>query len=375
MWTPDGRLLYVIDPARGNAVSYYHFDRTGSTLALTSAAGTVTDAYAYAPFGMPAAHTGASVQPFTYAGRYGVRYDPQSALYQMRARYYDPLTARFLSRDPVWPRPGDPLSLNPYNYAANNPLLYIDPTGAVAVTPQIAIEARYIGTSLSSSLKLGLRYDLDYGGAPVAADRGTDRAYGEPDLSPSRDISGSRMRMMPSGGLRQTMRIRPMVLLKPLLVDRESGAGSRSLSAFGVDNYRVNFSRESGPPQPIGAVSPFLLMNLSSEMMMVNAYGLLLTAQRHFNPLGVHSVAAYETAAITGIHPDDLEPRGVAFVNGQMVEAKMGDIIESQYWYDDFYDSLYCDYYPGEVDYILFRNWTSMGGSGGLYLNSGMNLR
>lgn len=49
VWTPGGRLLYAIDPANGNAVSHYHFDQVGSTLALTAANGSVTDAYAYTP--------------------------------------------------------------------------------------------------------------------------------------------------------------------------------------------------------------------------------------------------------------------------------------------------------------------------------------
>ena len=46
--------------AGGNAVSYFHFDRVGSTLALTDAAGTVTDAYAYSAYGILVARTGAS---------------------------------------------------------------------------------------------------------------------------------------------------------------------------------------------------------------------------------------------------------------------------------------------------------------------------
>jgi len=128
VYTPGGALLYSIDPATGQ-VCFYHFDRVGSTLFLTDGAGAVSDAYAYGPYGELLGHTGTSDQPFTYVGRYGVRYEPVGNLYDMRARAYDPATARFLTRDPIWPVLRDLQSLNPYQYAAQNPVRYVDPGG------------------------------------------------------------------------------------------------------------------------------------------------------------------------------------------------------------------------------------------------------
>lgn len=130
VYAPGGQLLYLIERAAGNAAYFYHFDQIGSTLALTNAAGTVTDAYAYDPYGRLVNRTGASAQPFTFVGQYGVRQEGASgALYHMRARYYDAHTSRFISKDPVWPQIDDPHQLNPYQYAANQPLRYIDPLG------------------------------------------------------------------------------------------------------------------------------------------------------------------------------------------------------------------------------------------------------
>lgn len=130
VWTPNGDLLYMIDAANGNGVRFYHFDRTGSTLALTDEAGRVTDAYAYSPEGALLTHTGSSVQPFTYSGRWGVRQEGESGtLYHMRYRYYDATAGRFLSRDPLWPQLRRPVTLNPYQYAANDPVNGIDPLG------------------------------------------------------------------------------------------------------------------------------------------------------------------------------------------------------------------------------------------------------
>jgi len=128
VYTPGGALLYSMEPGSG-AVRFYHFDRVGSTLFLTDGSGDVTDAYAYDPYGNLLGHTGTSDQPFTYVGQYGVRWEPVGGLYDMRARYYDPVAAHFLTRDPVWPIPGDLASLNPYQYVAQNPLRYIDPEG------------------------------------------------------------------------------------------------------------------------------------------------------------------------------------------------------------------------------------------------------
>ncbi|MBI4444551.1 MAG: hypothetical protein HY645_01475, partial [Acidobacteria bacterium] len=49
--------------------------------------------------------------------------------YQTRARYYDAVTARFISREPLWPRIVDPRQLNSYQYAALNPVTKVDFTG------------------------------------------------------------------------------------------------------------------------------------------------------------------------------------------------------------------------------------------------------
>jgi len=43
--------------------------------------------------------------------------------------YYNPETARFLTEDTYYGSTADPLSLNLYTYCANNPIIYIDPTG------------------------------------------------------------------------------------------------------------------------------------------------------------------------------------------------------------------------------------------------------
>ena len=70
----------------------------GSVRALTDQTGAVVNTYAYDAYGNPTASTGTVANPFRYAGEYQ---DAESGLYYLRARYYDPATAQFLTRDPL----------------------------------------------------------------------------------------------------------------------------------------------------------------------------------------------------------------------------------------------------------------------------------
>jgi len=57
------------------------------------------------------------------------QYDSDLGLYYLRARYYNPLTGRFLSRDPEDGDPTDPQSLHRYLYANGDPINGVDPMG------------------------------------------------------------------------------------------------------------------------------------------------------------------------------------------------------------------------------------------------------
>ena len=70
--------------------------------------------------------TGATNVPYRYTGK---EQDDSTGLYFYEARYYDPVLGRFISADTIVPDPLDPQSLNRYSYAANNPILYNDPSG------------------------------------------------------------------------------------------------------------------------------------------------------------------------------------------------------------------------------------------------------
>jgi len=54
-------------------------------------------------------------------------------LYYQRARWYNPVTGRFMTRDPYAGSIYAPASLHRYNYARSNPVNYIDPSGRGAM--------------------------------------------------------------------------------------------------------------------------------------------------------------------------------------------------------------------------------------------------
>ncbi len=118
----DAYVVARID-AMGN-VLFYHFDKTGNTLALTDPTGTVVAAYGYTPQGLITGKLGEIDQPFTYVGECGVM-DEGDGLFYMRNRIYDAATGRFLQKDPL----GFMGETNPYTYAGNNPIRYVDPAG------------------------------------------------------------------------------------------------------------------------------------------------------------------------------------------------------------------------------------------------------
>lgn len=135
------------------AVHNIHPDHLGSATLLTDTAG-VFERTTFTPFGNIDTRTGsrsASLPTHAYTGH---EYDPESDLYYMRARYYDPSLGRFLSPDPALNDGGgsfdrianSPGHLNAYSYVTNRPTVMLDPDGQLgwfaailAVLPLIGI--------------------------------------------------------------------------------------------------------------------------------------------------------------------------------------------------------------------------------------------
>ena len=105
---------------------YYMYNGHGDVTALIDSTGVIQATYYYDAFGNILESTGEANNPYTYAG---YQYDKETEYYYLNARYYDALTARFITEDTYRGDPRDPLTLNLYTYGINNPIRYIDPTG------------------------------------------------------------------------------------------------------------------------------------------------------------------------------------------------------------------------------------------------------
>jgi RHS repeat-associated protein len=116
----------LISQTRDGAKVFHHVDGLGSTRALTDSAGAVSNRYMYDAFGSLLNQTGVTSNSYLFAGQ---QRDASLGLDYLRARYYDPATGRFVSRDAFPGFEEQPLSLNKYLYALANPVNRTDPSG------------------------------------------------------------------------------------------------------------------------------------------------------------------------------------------------------------------------------------------------------
>ena len=102
---------------------WYLADRLGSVRDIVDVSGTVVYHTGYDSFGNKVSSSGSGGDRFGFTGR---EHDAALNLYYNRARFYDPATGRFLSRDPIGFSAGD---MNLYRYVYNSPTNGTDPSG------------------------------------------------------------------------------------------------------------------------------------------------------------------------------------------------------------------------------------------------------
>jgi RHS repeat-associated protein len=106
--------------------SFYGYDGFGSVRTLADAAGAVTDTYEHDAWGNSFGSVGSTPNVYLYRGE---QYDSDLGLYYLRARYFNSLSGRFLSRDPKAGHLKVPVTLHKYLYAGANPVNLEDPSG------------------------------------------------------------------------------------------------------------------------------------------------------------------------------------------------------------------------------------------------------
>lgn len=109
--------------------SYFLGNGLGSTEVLADGQGSVVATYKYDVFGNLRSSTGPGSTEYQYTGE---QHDPTLGYTYLRARYYDPSTGRFTTKDPFPGIATNPGTLNPYAYTLNSPTNATDPSGEVA---------------------------------------------------------------------------------------------------------------------------------------------------------------------------------------------------------------------------------------------------
>ncbi len=115
------------------SVYFYLKDHLGTVHALTDTNGAVVESYrfdawgwalgVYDGSGLPIGNQQSAIgNRFLFQAR---EYSWATGLYFFRARYYDPVTGRWLSKDPI----GISGGLNQYAFVGNNPVNRVDPLG------------------------------------------------------------------------------------------------------------------------------------------------------------------------------------------------------------------------------------------------------
>ena len=109
----------------GTSAAYYTFDGNKNVSEVIAADGTLAAHYEYAPFGALTISRGTSAadNPWRFCSEYAE--DDTSTVY-FNYRHYEPITGRWMSRDPI---PTDALGISSYDFCLQNAISVVDILG------------------------------------------------------------------------------------------------------------------------------------------------------------------------------------------------------------------------------------------------------
>jgi RHS repeat-associated protein len=139
---PANQALEQINTATG-IVTWLHHDQIGSTRLLTDDTGNSVGTNTYDVYGSRTSTTGTVTSQLGFASQYT---DTETGLIYLRARYYDPATAQFLSVDPAVAA-----TQEAYAYVGGDPLNQTDPTGLCFALGCVSSAAKFVGHTLGDA--------------------------------------------------------------------------------------------------------------------------------------------------------------------------------------------------------------------------------
>jgi RHS repeat-associated protein len=150
LYAGDRAVAEIVRKNGTDKTLYFHTDELGSVSTISNDAGDSFE-QEFDPFG---ALLDGPDPELTRAGYTGHQHERDLGFIDMRGRMYDPLSARFLSADPVSQAAFWSQGLNRYSYVFNDPVNNTDPSGFFAA---IALAAgHYGGVVLTSTQLLGV---------------------------------------------------------------------------------------------------------------------------------------------------------------------------------------------------------------------------
>jgi RHS repeat-associated protein len=154
----------------GGQSFYDHADGLGSIVAISDIAKNIVARYSYDAFGSLNSTAPEFGSAYAFTGR---EWDLELGLYYYRARYYDPMEGRFISKDPIGFAGGD---VNVYRYVGNDVVMRTDSFG---------LYAKDVHLDLTYSLARAVGLNRCFANKISRADQGVDdnfftTAWGRP---------------------------------------------------------------------------------------------------------------------------------------------------------------------------------------------------
>jgi len=127
------------------------FDGQNSVRHLVDESELITDSYSYDAYGNITELSGVTENSFMYRAE---QFDIETGNYYLRARYYSPISASFISVDPYVGDMANPISLNKYLYGSGNSVMFSDPSGLTSMAEMNAtmVIANILGNDYSLSM-------------------------------------------------------------------------------------------------------------------------------------------------------------------------------------------------------------------------------